>query len=95
MTSEEFENSVKVLKEKHKNEMNSLKKEYAFANNPYKIGDVISGNTGTIRIDKITVGISLDGIPLCVYHGLELKKDLTPTKKMLRTAIWQSNINKK
>ena len=92
MEIEEFKNAKADLELKFKKEKDALAISYALSNNPYKIGDILQRKEAyIIKIDKITVDINSYGIPGCVYHGPELKKDLTPKKNGNRESIWQSN----
>jgi hypothetical protein len=69
-------------------------RKFAYANNPYKIGDVISDHHTTIEIKKIGVYISY-GESSCIYTGTQLNKDGKPNKKQDATTIYQINIGKK
>ena len=62
--------------------------EYAMSNRKYKKGDVIKDSRWAFKIDKITTSISISSIPEPVYHGYELKKDLTPRKDKSRVCIY-------
>ncbi len=64
--------------------------EFAKSHEKYKIGDIISDSTSIILIDNITSNKSF-GLPEPVYHGPELKKDLTPKKNSNRHSIYGSN----
>jgi hypothetical protein len=93
MTQEEYKNKVSELNERHEQELQLLRREYAFANNPYKIGDTVTDHAGSIKIEKIqyTTDFSTN-LPCCVYTGVELKKDGTPTKRESKRKVHQSNI---
>lgn len=65
-------------------------KKYCLSNNPYKVGDIFEDSTGKIVIEKINIYCSKDN-PCCIYHGLVLKKDGSPTKKMERRDAYQCN----
>ena len=73
--------------------LKSLAKEYAFSNNPYKIGDVVIDKIKTIKIEKIqfTLG-GFQSTPECVYTGIELTKKGDPNKKGNKRSVYQSNI---
>ena len=59
-----------------------------------KIGDIVTDHTGSVKVERITFyrGFN-DSLPVCVYHGIELKKDLTPTKKGDKREVYQNNID--
>lgn len=73
----------------------ALIKKCAFANSPYKVGDIIQDFSGAIKIEKIQAGLNIYSKPTCVYTGQMLKKDLTPTKKADQRTIWQRSIKTK
>ena len=91
MNEYEFNTEIKKLQKKHIKEIRELYKKYAFSNNPYKIDDVISDHIGSIKIEEISVCI-INGIPSCVYYGVELKKDGTPKKGQKYRTVYQVNI---
>lgn len=69
-----------------------IQREYADAHNPYKVGDIIKDHMSIIKIEKIGYQYESHRLPTCIYHGIGLKKDKTPKKNGLMTAIYQSNI---
>ena len=56
--------------------------EYCDANNPYKVGDVFTDHMGSILIEEVkyTNFNNKYREPSCVYYGVQLNKDGTPTK---------------
>jgi hypothetical protein len=96
MTPEQYKEKLKEIQEKHKKELFQLDKEYALLNNTYKIGDIIEDHQGKIKIEKFLIYKGYNNnLPICVYLGVELKKDETPTKKGDKRQVWQSNLLKK
>ncbi len=94
MTHEEYKLKKEGLEKQHRIVVNSLNRECALSNNKYQVGDIVTDHIGSIKIESIGVEISFgSGIPTCTYAGLELKKDLTPTKKLTKRQVWQSNIS--
>ena len=91
---QEYDNEMQSLESEFEVKKKELMKEFAFSNNPHKIGDVVADHSGSIKIEKIKYGKSISNYPCCVYIGIELKKDLTPAKKQNHTQIWQSNLIK-
>ena len=96
MTIEEY----KLLKQEYAEQ--ALKKErrlayiFATSNNTVKVGDIITDHIGSIKVEKISWGyfgssgnISL---PSCVYNGVVLKKDKTPTKRGNNRKVYQINL---
>lgn len=95
MTQEEYKNKIAELSKKFELDRQNLRKEYAFSNNPYKIGDIITDHIGSIKIDNVKCAQPfLSELPCCVYIGLELKKDGTPTKLGKQRTIYHTNIKK-
>lgn len=92
MTPEEYKQRSKILEEEASRQKALLGKEYAFSNNPYKIGDTIHDHISTTKIEKIGWTWNYLGLPYCVYYGLALKKDGLSMKKMEQTCIHQCNI---
>lgn len=68
--------------------------EYATKNNPYKVGDKIQDHWQYIQIQSIHYGglNGSNGLPVCVYKGIRLKKDGTPFKSGENSNMYQSNI---
>ena len=95
MTKKEFQEAKRKIDIEYNRKLDNLYIEYAKSNNPYKIGDIVSDNLHTIRIEKITVSIMFNNMPCCVYHGPELEKDLSPKKRQLNNPVWQTNIKDK
>ncbi len=97
-TQEKYQDDLKELHLKHELEINNLARVYALANNPYKLGDIVEDHTGKLLIEKITFtrGFGFNGIPECVFRGIELRKDGTPMKKQDKNrTVYQSNIKTK
>ena len=96
MTYEEYKRQEAEIDLNAKMQKNLLMAEFVKANNPYKIGDIVTDHIGSIIIDKIQSAWGYGGTPpSAVYGGLVLKKDGTPTKKMERRSVFQGNIKKK
>lgn len=94
MTKQQYNDKIKELKASYNISELYIVKEYAYANNPYKIGDVIRDHSHIIKIEKIKFCRASVGeeFPSCVYHGIELKKDLTPKKNQENTVMFQANV---
>lgn len=95
MTFEELEKEIEKI-EKEATEKKKIKiVEYCKSNNPYKIGDIISGQSSIIKIEGIKFSSGyLRFKPECVYHGARLRKDLTPYKSNEKDTIFQNNVKK-
>lgn len=96
MDKEKYDAEMDLLEKEHLDAVRSLKVKFAFANNPYQMGDIIKDHQSIIRIEKIqATTANLQKYPECVYSGPQLKKDLTPRKDGNREQIWQSNVKEK
>ena len=92
MNQEEYKKRLLEIESERNQKINSLKKEYAMLNNPYKIGDVITDHMGSIKIESVHLSQSSSILPCCSYFGLELKKDGTPKKNNSKRRVWQENL---
>lgn len=93
MNLDELKSGLNELEIQFKEAKNNLYIKYALANNPYKIGDIISDHNTTIRIShKPKIRVDIYGIPSCVYKGVQLNKDGSPSKRQKETIIFQTNI---
>ena len=90
MTEQEYETRLKVIEHSFEMEKKKLYWEYGMSHVMFKVGDIIRDHRWALKIDKITVAKNF-GLPEPVYHGLELKKDLTPRKDKSRVAIYGNN----
>lgn len=94
-TIDDLRAKLTELEKKFRKEAALLQNEFALANSPVQIGDIAIDHIGSIKVDNIQVATTNDyrnGAPQCVYGGIELKKDLTPTKKGGRRQVWQCNL---
>ncbi len=90
MELSEYQTKLKQLDVDYLSAKRKLAIEYALSNAEYKIGDIIISvnDNDIIKIDKITTYQSFYDAPMCVYHGVALKKDLTPKKNGIRNSIY-------
>lgn len=94
MTKDEFNLALNEASEAYKKRKREIYREYAFSNNPYKVGDKITDHAATIEIKGFKVYVGYDGIPECVYNGIQFNKDGKVNKKQDHNTIHQSNIIK-
>jgi hypothetical protein len=81
MTEEELKTEIMAARERYNLEMNKIYKDYAFNNNPYKIGDIITDHIGSIIIEVIKWSKIFNRFSSeCVYTGTQLKKNGEPFK---------------
>ena len=94
MKKEDLELQIKELEEAFNSKKSAICIAYCKANNWVKVGDAITNRHGeSILVDRITFTFGcLRFNPECVYHGIELKKDLTARKDGRRSTFYQSNL---
>jgi hypothetical protein len=92
MTKQQYDEQMEQLKNEFNEKKKNVMRYYVAANNPYKIGDIVTDHIGTIKIEKITVGQAFSKYPCAVYFGIELKKNLEPKKSGNKRSVWQTNI---
>lgn len=93
MSKEEYDLKVRLLEKELKDKKLELAKEYALANNPIKVGDIITDHYHTIKVERIGTAIVIGSpYPACVYSGVQLKKDGTPRVNQDDTRMYQDNI---
>ncbi len=93
MTREKYDLALNELSTEYDKKRREINRQYAFAHNPYKIGDRITDHVATIEIQKIQAVVHLSGsLPSCVYTGIQYNKDGTVSKKQDHNTIYQSNI---
>ena len=87
MTKEEYKLKMDIIIGDFEDKKRELYVDFAMTNAKFKIGDIIKDHRWAFKVDKITVSKMYD-FPEAVYHGVELKKDLTPRKDNNRVAIY-------
>jgi len=93
MNRKEYLQKLEELEIELKNKKVELMRDFVIENNPYKIGDKVTDHIGSIIIEKIGFSWGYNN-PCATYFGTELKKDGTPTKRLTKRTVWQSNIVK-
>jgi hypothetical protein len=94
MTQEEYKSKVNEINNDHQEKLRLLAKEYAYSNNPYSIGDIVTDPVGSIKIEQIKYqkGSIWSSFPSCIYFGIELTKKGEPNKRGNKRSVFQSNI---
>lgn len=97
MTYEEYEQKVEELESEFNEKKNELSREFAMANNPYKVGDILQDHYQIIRVEKIKWKWAfLSIISECVYYGTQLTAKLEPKKRQdINPCMYQSNVLRK
>ena len=92
MDAQEFESQYRKLVEDFEMAKSSLCREYAFSNNPVKIGDKVMSRSDTIIVDEVKFVPLRDGglpLPYCSYWGRLLTKEGKLRKDGKRCRITQ------
>jgi hypothetical protein len=92
MTKEVYDKKWMEIKISFDAAKKELHREFAYANNPYKIGDIVADRIGTVKIEKIQIYLGLNPYPQCVYTGVELTKKGEPKKGGKKRSVYQSGI---
>lgn len=90
MTEQEYDEEIRLIEAEATQKKHAVYRKYAKDQEKFKVGDIIKDERWAFEIDKITAGKSF-GLPQPVYHGFELKKDLTPKKNNNRVCIYGNN----
>jgi len=95
MTKEDFKIKLLEIEDYYGKSKKKLFTEFAFAHNPYKIGDIISDAKTTIKIEKIIYAKFCDlQYPHCYYTGMEIDKKGEPCENGKKKSIHQHDITK-
>jgi len=96
MTKEEYDEEMKKIDNVMNNMRNQVRKHYAFANNSYKVGQIIEDHYQRILIEKIEMHYCTlaSPYPECEYWGLKLTKQNRPFKNGEKNWMFQSNIKR-
>lgn len=86
MNEEEYKEKLKSIELDYETKKKQLYYDYALSNAKFKVGDLIKDERWMFVVDKITA-YKFHSLPLAVYHGFELKKDLTRKKNNNRVCI--------
>ncbi len=90
MEETEYKKRLEIIEHNFEMEKKKLYWEFGMSHVIFKVGDIIKDERWALIIDKITVAKNF-GLPEPVYHGFELKKDLTPRKDKNRVSIYGNN----
>ncbi len=92
MTPEEYKAATTQIDVEANEKKKILNRQYAINNRQFVIGDIITDSQGSILISKYGISFDSNHLPTIYYIGVELKKDLTPTKAGKTRVIWPSHI---
>lgn len=94
MSEQEYKQKLSDLKNQFDKDKQKIDREYALSKNPYKIGDIVKDHHSILKIESVKWGYCYGGVD-CIFKGVELKIDLTPSKKQLNTEMWLDNVKEK
>ena len=84
MNKEEYLKAKKALVEEFESKKKQIDKEFAFSNNPVKIGDIVTDNGKTIRVEKLLWHYPfMSKYPCMLYIGIRLTKTCNISKRYL------------
>ena len=63
MTKDEFQKKLVEIVEEKNTKVNALYKEYALANNPVQIRDIVTDHIGTVKVESFRFHTSIGEIP--------------------------------
>jgi len=93
MDRETYFKKLKNLEKEFHQRKVELASECAYSNNTYNIGDMITDHIGSIRIERISLGLAFsDGFPMLVYEGVEYTKKGVPKKRGDKRRVYASNV---
>lgn len=87
MTEQMFNDRLKEIEDVYRTSKNNLYREYALLNAKFKVGDIITNGTYTILVQEVDVSKGI-GLPEVIYHGIELKNDLTPINNVIFRTVY-------
>lgn len=94
MTIQEYKEKLQEIKNEAIKKEQILAVEYAKANNPYKVGDIVTDHVGSIQVERITYTMDINNIPCAVFIGYELNKNGSKKKIDSLRNVYQTNIRK-
>lgn len=93
MTKQELIAWQESLRSGYYGRLEELGMIYANDNNTIEIGDIVSDDIGSIRVEEVSY-VNLRTNPSCVYSGTELKKDFNEKKYRKTRTIYQTDLIK-
>ncbi|MBR1526243.1 MAG: hypothetical protein IJ640_06240 [Prevotella sp.] len=82
MSKEEYLKAKKALEEEFGAKKKKLAREFAYSNNPVKIGDIIKDHYKIIRVEELSWNYDFcTRNPCMYYHGTRLNKKGKPMRR--------------
>lgn len=88
----EYKKEFKAIEDEAEKKRQDLYRAYAASQRVCLVGDIVTDSQGSIKVEKFGTYLDVNRIPMPTYIGIELKKDLTPTKKGEKRTVYQTNI---
>lgn len=89
MEEKEYKEKLMQIEVDYKKAKIDLHTQFALENAKFKKGDIIRDHRWTILVETISVAIPfMEKIPVAVYKGSVLKKDLTPKVNGDKSSIY-------
>lgn len=95
MTQEELKERLAMIDRQSALQKKAAYFEYVKDNAKYKIGDVVSDETDTIRIERIYFNIFAPGVVSIYYYGTMLTQKGEPRKDGKKCAVWEDRIKER
>lgn len=93
MNEQEYKEKLEEIERNARIAKFDLDNKYAQSNNPHKIGDIITDQNGTIKIESIGQAFAfMSKLPESLYYGTCCTKKGVPLKRGGTNDIYQSNI---
>lgn len=89
MTQEELKKKIAAIDRLAASQNRAAYREYVAANAKHKIGDVVSDNSDTIRVERIAFNIKGPGEVSIYYVGPALTKKGEPYKDGRKRAVFE------
>ena len=95
MTEQEYREALHEINVRAENERRILARAFAFEHSPVLVGDYISDQCDTIRVERweiVNRTHEYNSLPCLVYRGMTCKKNGTPRKNPKKCSIYQCNL---
>ena len=96
LTKEMYKEKMKEIQAEAQKKLNQLARNFADANNPVKVDDIVTDHIGALKVKKIKYYFSLSTaapLPQCYYSGTRLTKAGNPAKRE-DADVYQQNLIK-
>lgn len=91
MTLRELNIAESFYRKECDNKIRAVRHQYAMENNPINIGDIVTDNIGSIKVETIRVCHNTT-YPTCIYNGFVVTKNGSISKRQTKRDVYQVNI---